>query len=991
MSIESTVSSRTSTNPEAGQQISYVGRLLPWALAAGALMFYCVTLNHWVTLSSLFPVANVSGWTQPDINHPLYWLVTYPLRWLPVKLIPLALNLLSAVWAAGVIGLLARSVALLPQDRTQEQRIRERSATGLLSISKAWLPPVLAVMACGLQLSFWENATAGSSEMLDLLIFAYVIRCLLEFRLAPRDSWLLQAAAVYAADLANNWAMVGFLPVFIVALIWVKGLGFFNLGFLARMFLATVPGLLLYLLMPLVTCVSPGASIGFWPALKQVLVYQKQSLAGLPFNRYALMHGFNDRPLWVLALPSLLPVLVMAIRWPSYLGEISKMGVTIAKLAFHVVHGALLLVCLWVALDPAKFSARQLLPQLPLLTFYYLGSLSIGYFIGYFLLVFGKKPVTRWPRPEPFYGPALNRAVQGIIWAMLVVTPVFLLYRNIPQIRATNGPMLRNYSEALVAGLPAQNSALLSDDPVRLTLVEAALASKSGRKDNLFVNTGWLNYPEYHGFLSSKYPGRWPFKPGKDIQRLSDLDVLQVIYQVAESNSLFYLNPSFGYFFEVFYQEPIGPVYKLKRYSADQLLPPAASAEVVKRNEEFWRQIDETQVAGLLRLTMPHRADGAAALIERVETKLHLSHETNPTAMFLERYYSRALNYWGVQLQASGRLKEAAAHFERAMVLNPENIVARINLQCNQRLQAGQNGLIELRKEDQDDLNKYRNWDQLLTEDGPFDEALSCFQQGQAFVAGRNYRQAAREFARVRELVPENLASRIALGQIAILHRLPDNALKLVEEIRQQAVQLGVNRTNITDVMSLEAAALIAKRDTNGLEAAIQRTLTQYPGETNLLGSAAAILMDIGEYTNALPLFDEQLRLDPDNASALVNKGYAYLRLNAYDQALPPLSRVVQMDTNSAPETLHYSALYNRAIAYLKSDQLDLAQADYDVLQRAFPKKFQFYYGPGEIAYRKHDTNAAIRNYELYLANAPTNSLEASNVIARLQELKGAR
>jgi len=57
---------------------------------------------------------------------------------------------------------------------------------------------VLAVLVCGLQLTFWEHATVGSSEMLDLLMFAYVVRCLLEFRIAGRDSWLFRAAFVYA-------------------------------------------------------------------------------------------------------------------------------------------------------------------------------------------------------------------------------------------------------------------------------------------------------------------------------------------------------------------------------------------------------------------------------------------------------------------------------------------------------------------------------------------------------------------------------------------------------------------------------------------------------------------------------------------------------------------------------------------------------------------------------------------------------------------------
>ena len=152
-------------------------------------------------------------------------------------MIPLALNLFTAVCAALSLALLARSVALLPHDRSHDQRLKEHSEFSLLSIPAAWVPPVLAALVCGLQLSFWENATAASADMFDLLIFAYVVRCLLEYRINDRESWLLRASLAFGLGMTNNWAMIGFFPAFLVALVWIKGLSFFNLRFLARMFL----------------------------------------------------------------------------------------------------------------------------------------------------------------------------------------------------------------------------------------------------------------------------------------------------------------------------------------------------------------------------------------------------------------------------------------------------------------------------------------------------------------------------------------------------------------------------------------------------------------------------------------------------------------------------------------------------------------------------------------------------------------------------------
>jgi hypothetical protein len=70
-------------------------------------------------------------------------------------------------------------------------------------------------------------------------------------------------------------------------------------------------------------------------------------------------------------------------------------------------------------------------------------------------------------------------------------------------------------------------------------------------------------------------------------------------------------------------------------------------------------------------------------------------------------------------------------------------------------------------------------------------------------------------------------------------------------------------------------------------------------------------------------------------------------------------------------------------------DRLDDARKDYEALQQQVPKAYQVYFGLGEIAYRRKETNAAIQHYETYLSNAVTNSTEAQFVEKRLKELKG--
>ena len=94
-----------------------------------------------------------------------------------------------------------------------------------------------------------------------------------------------------------------------------------------------------------------------------------------------------------------------------------------------------------------------------------------------------------------------------------------------------------------------------------------------------------------------------------------------------------------------------------------------------------------------------------------------------------------------------------------------------------------------------------------------------------------------------------------------------------------------------------------------------------------------------------------------------------------YDAAITALTRVLAIQTNNN------DALFNRAIANLDSGRLDAARADYLRLQQSFSNSFQVAYGLGEIAWRQHDTNEAVRNYKIYLANANTNTGEAQTVL----------
>ena len=987
------------TERELSPEKKFVPALLPWLVAAGALAIYLVTLNHWMSLASLPHVARVSGWIWlPELNGPLFWLVTYPFRWLPARAIPLALNLFSAICAALTLALLSRSVALLPHDRSHDQRLKEHSPYSTLSIPAAWIPPVLAALVCGLQLSFWEDATAASADMFDLLVFAYAVRCVLEYRISDRESWLLRASLDFGLGMTNDWAMVGFLPAFVVALVWIKGFSFFNLRFLMRMCVCGLAGLLLYFLLPLVACLGDAAPVPFWSALKDNVAGQKAALMGM----FSFCRGNRIEGL-LLALPSLVPLIFIGIRWRTNVGDVSKSSLALARFTFRLVHGLLLGVLLWIALNP-PFTPRSR-GFGSFLTYYYLGALSVGYCSGYFLLLFSGKP-ERSRRITPNMR-LLNNAVTGSIWLLLLVVPAALVYRNLSQIRITNGPMLKNFAALLAQGVPSKRVVLLSDDARRLLLLHAYAAKAGKGKDDLFLDTSALAWPGYHRFLKKQYPREWVSNPPKGLAKRAETFLLVgLISQLARTNDLYYLHPSFGYYFEFFYPEPHGLVYKLVPYSTNLLFTPPPDQQVIAENEAFWAKADTVALQPLLATITPERQGKQPSLMERLMEKVRLRSQPNLDALTLGGLYSRPLNYWGVEMQKSGQLKDAAAHFKTALELNPDNVVARINFQWNTNLQVGGKSSIQVAKSIEDEFAKYRTWDDILRENGPFDEPSYCYEQGRVFVGHNLFRQAAAEFDRVITLAPWNLVARLWLSQLYVINGMPGQALKLVNQIHSHPDLVEAARTNRTELLFVEASAHLAENDLPGAEASVRATLRKYPGDEGLLAAATQVYMKYGGYfdnllaakagadtntyasmrqgcySNALASIEEQLVISPANTNALINKGFACIQVGAFAQAIPPLTKVLTMDTNN------YSALLDRAIALLRDDKLDAAQHDYEVLEKVFPSAFQVHFGLAEVAWRKKDTNAAIRNYQLYQANAPTNTTEARLVRERLRELQ---
>ncbi len=960
---------------ENDSRFRYASAVLPWILGGALAVLYAVTLNHWITVASLPSVSGITGWdTSPQLSAPLYYLVTYPLRWLPAAAQPVGLNFFAAICAALTVGMLVRSVALLPHDRTREQRQRERSEDSLLSGPLAWLPPVFAGLVCGLQLTFWENATAATGEMFDLLLFAYLARCLLEYRLTRRPSWLWRLAFIYGLAVPENPAMIAYFPCFLVALIWIQGRGFFQANSLLGMLGLGLAGLLLYLMLPALCHLTQSSTASFGEMLRFELSTQKAFILGFPRSRVL-----------ILALTSLLPALLIGIRWPGSLGDTSVAGALLANFMSRVVHAMFLGACLYVAFDP-KFSPRSLGYGLAFLPLYYLGALSIGYFSGYFLLTCSKPAGKIWRRPNPAV-----KFVNGLLLAVIILAgfgcPAALAYKNYSAIRATNSSVLRDFADLMVRSLPQRPAVVLSDNPYLNLLLEAGQATNSAMARHVVIDVRTMPFHAYQTQLLKRAPSLMPTGWAELLKQQGVTDPIsqdlngELVRHFARQMEVYYLSPSFGGLFEYMYLRPHGLVYQLRDYGTNTA-PPALTAEEVAQNDRFWTDA-EPIMREIPRLIM----------------------RKNTEAILTGSWYGRALNFWGVERQRAGRLEDAGKWFKLAQAIDADNYTAVINAGFNADLRNHRASTIDLRVVDGVYAANH-TWEARLATFGPVDEPNLCFEVGRAFANGALYRQAMLQFRRVAELDPENLQARLWLANMYLLGRMPDQVLTIVDEIRGPNAARGLQPATAVELTRLEALAHFGKA-APGVAADPQFMLAEkillaaeakYPGDENLLSTLTQIYLLSHHLTNALATLDKQLSIGPDNVRALLNQGAIYIELKDYDKAIVPLNRVLKLQ----PE--NRAALMNRAISYLQSRKFSEAERDYAELAKAMPGMHSIYFGLAEIAAERHDRATAIKNYELYMQYAPPDQVvidfaakkvawrypaEKANVEKALRELQG--
>ncbi len=917
------------------------------------------------------------------------------------------LNIFTAVCAALTLGILARSVRLLAHDRTKEQRMRavqllmarmpgrtlpedgpELSLTegeefALLPVRAAFIPAAFAVLLLAAQLTFWENAVSGSGEMIDLLVFSFLILCLLEFRISRNDRRLSLFTFIYGLGVANNWALIGFFPCFLLAVLWLKGREFFNWRFVLRMAGWGVLGLMLYGLIPLLGALKHDGS--FWELLHQKLAEQHIYLFRTP-RYFAFIAGTS----------TLVPLLFAAIKWPSFEGEVSSGAHNIVNVSFRLLHIVLLAVGVLMFFDvklspsPRNLGMGIILGAPDFLTFYYVAALNVGYFTGYLLLVFGDDGSDPW-RKAPGIVRVINRAMTGLVWLAAVALPAILFGENFPHIRDFKCLAVTQFANEMAKGLPAGRAVVLADDPSLLYLTMGA-SQRMGLPDQYaFIETRWLDHREYLRYLADRYPtfGKELINPDRFPAEITDQQIGLLLARMSKRQPVYYLHPSFGNYFELVCMTPrrlgedlhASPTNVL----ATLMLPPAQIAA----NQAYWRALEKESLASL------------PELAKRI-----------PDARRVANYYSLMLDNWGAELQKASTtyklpllLNDARDEYAEAIRLNPNNIMARVNQQYNAHLRGVPATDATISPSNVAALF-YGHWDAALIPYGPADVPDLDIQIGRYFAERGAYLQAAHLFQRCLELAPNDAAAQVDLAKTYIDLGLVDAALDLVGKAK------GTFSGNPLELVRVEALAYATKGDFAQADKLLTEEHKKNPKDNKFTAVMAEFYRLMGYnalrkgkygrtdektaendaaiwFGKALAALAEELRfIDAPAANGReisnINLRRAEIQMTSkdYAAAINTFTEMLRQDPkNPIP-------LLNRAISELQINRLDAAKSDYLELEKTQPSQM-VYYGLAQVAEKQQDAPAEVRYSKLFLESASPSTPGFTNVTGRLRKLEG--
>jgi hypothetical protein len=241
-------------------------------LALAALMAYAATLAPGLTIAhdgadggDLISAAWTSGVPHPT-GYPTYVLLARLFTRLPLGNVAYRVNLLSAVSAAAVVGLLYRVVRLTQRDDTLPPEPTHSGKALLLSTHphrtlERWGIAVAAAMSLATSSLLWSQAVIAEVYALHALFASLLLWCCAEWQVSSRDGWLWAAGLCLGLGLGNHLTLA---VVAVAGVVWLlpQWRGWLRLHTLAPAAGLCLLGLTVYTYLPLAARGDPPVNWG---------------------------------------------------------------------------------------------------------------------------------------------------------------------------------------------------------------------------------------------------------------------------------------------------------------------------------------------------------------------------------------------------------------------------------------------------------------------------------------------------------------------------------------------------------------------------------------------------------------------------------------------------------------------------------------------------------------------------------------------------------
>jgi predicted O-linked N-acetylglucosamine transferase (SPINDLY family) len=192
----------------------------------------------------------------------------------------------------------------------------------------------------------------------------------------------------------------------------------------------------------------------------------------------------------------------------------------------------------------------------------------------------------------------------------------------------------------------------------------------------------------------------------------------------------------------------------------------------------------------------------------------------------------------------------------------------------------------------------------------------------------------------------------------------------------------GVERERETQQLFAAAFTLHQTGKLDEAASRYRKVLALQPGHFDAVHLLGLTALQKNQPERALEFIGAALRIDPRNASALLNYGSALSRLGRYEAAVTSLSQAIASSPGFA------DAFFNRANAFRQLKQYEQSVFDYDQAIALKANFIEAYYNRAEVLMTLRRYEEAVGSYDKVIALKPGYAEAYNNRGAALTELK---